>query len=242
MRYDASSSLLTPSIASGLVAGLLLMGQSVTLASALEPQVMTSEMTVAQLFRRQPGQPNQALPPPGCGPQGCQLSIDQTVLTSGQVVKASYQGKDTQILSTGERRALSLNLVSAITKRNGQIVVPAGSEIRGEVVPVQGGGQFIAQQIVVNGKPYVFAAESGTIHDIKDPRETSAGAIAGDAVIGAVGGAVVSQVLKGRIDVGEVVGGAVAGVVIGNVTAPQAVVISQNDQYDLTLTSDFTLR
>jgi hypothetical protein len=208
---------------------------------ALGSQPDARETTIAQLFRRQPGQTTQA-PPPGCGPQGCQLSIDQTVLTTGQVIKARYQGKDAQVLNSGESRAIVLNLVEPVLGRTGQVVVPRGSEIRGDVVPVQGGGQFIAQQIIVNGKPYNLAAQSGTIHDVKDPRETSVGAIAGDVVIGAAGGAVVSQVLKGRIDIGEVVAGAAAGAIIGNVTAPQAVVISQNDQFDLQVTSDFKLQ
>jgi len=242
MRYSTIHSFLKPSLAPGFVAGLLLLAQAAVATPVTENRSEATDLTVAQLFRRQPGQTPQSPIPTGCGPQGCQLSIDQTVLSTGQTVKVSYQGKDTQVLNTGESRALVLTLVDAIANRGGRVVVPAGSEIRGDVVPVQGGGQFVAKQIIVNGKPYNFAAQSGTIHDVKDPRETSVGAIAGDAVIGAVGGAVVSQVLKGRIDVGEVVGGAAAGAVIGNVTAPQAVVISQNDQFELQLTSDFMLK
>ncbi len=242
MRYSIFHSFLKPSLTPGLVAGLLLIGQAAVAMPLTEPRSEATDLTVAQLFRRQPGQTTQSPPPAGCGPQGCQLSIDQTVLAAGQTVKASYQGNDAQVLNSGESRALSLTLVNAIVSQSGRVVVPAGSEIRGDVVPVQGGGQFIAKQIVVNSKPHNFTAQSGTIHDVKDPRETSVGAIAGDAVIGAVGGAVVSQVLKGRIDVGEVVGGAAAGAIIGNVTAPQAVVINKNDQFDLQLTSDFTLK
>ena len=229
------------SMIGGLTGSLLLIGSMAMAATRPSLRVQSQDGLVAQLFPQQPGRSVPTAPPPGCGPQGCQLSIDKTLLASGQRVAVRYEGKDTQVLSTGEQRALALNLVDPIVNSAGRVVVPAGSEIRGDVVPIEGGGQFVAKQIVVNGRPYAFPAQSDTIHDVKDPRETSVGAIAGDAVIGAVGGAVVSQVLNGRIGVGEVIGGAAAGVVIGNVTAPRAVVISNGDQYELQMVDAFKL-
>lgn len=234
------------------VGGALLMGlgialltnsiSSATVASgrSIAPQQEIS--TIAQLFKNPPSSSSSsAQRPASCGPQGCRLSIDQTLLQSGQKVIARYQGKDQQIIQTGETRALIVQLAEPIVNRAGQVVIPAESEISGQVVPIEGGGQFIAKQITVNGRPYAFPAKSSTLHDVKDPRETSAGSIAGDAAIGAAGGAVVGQVLNGKIGIGEVLVGAATGVVIGNVTAPRTVVISTGDQIELQLTDQFRL-
>jgi hypothetical protein len=67
------------------------------------------------------------------------------------------------------------------------------------------------------------------LHDVKDPRETSAGAIAGDAAIGAAGGAVVGAVLGDGISLFEILGGAVAGVAVGNVTAQRVVIVEPGE-------------
>nr|WP_290226667.1 hypothetical protein [Trichocoleus desertorum] len=65
-------------------------------------------------------------------------------------------------------------------------------------MPVSGGGQFMASRLWVNGRAYRFAAESPLLHDVKDPKQTSVGAIATDAAIGAVGAIGIGKVL-GRV-------------------------------------------
>lgn len=65
------------------------------------------------------------------------------------------------------------------------------------------------------------------IKDVKDPRDTSAGAIAEDAGIGAAGGTILGEVF-GDAGVAEIVGGAAAGVATGNLTADRVVVIEPN--------------
>ena len=49
-----------------------------------------------------------------------------------------------------------------------------------------------------------------------------------DAGIGGAAGAVLGGVLRGNVQILDVLGGAAAGVLIGNVTAPQVTVIEAN--------------
>ncbi|MDX2097203.1 MAG: hypothetical protein SFW36_05455 [Leptolyngbyaceae cyanobacterium bins.59] len=220
------------------VAALLLSQGAVTVAATRSeaPSRLESRHSVAQLFRRQSPTPG------GCGPTGCRLSIDQTFLQTGQKLLSLYNGKDRQVIQTGETRKLSLNLVEPIRNRNGQVVIPADSTIEGEIVPVEGGGQFVASRMIVNGRTYNFLARSGKIADTKDPNQTDIGAIATDVAIGAAGGVVLGQILGQRgITAEQVIGGAIAGAVVGNVTAPQAVVINKGDKIELEVTEDFRL-
>ncbi|MEM7762174.1 MAG: hypothetical protein AAF298_29265, partial [Cyanobacteria bacterium P01_A01_bin.40] len=71
---------------------------------------------------------------------------------------------------------------------------------------------------------YRISAISPVLKDVKDPRDTSAGAIAEDAAIGAAGGTILGEIF-GDAGAGEILGGAAAGVVVGNVTADRVVVI-----------------
>ncbi|MEB3336467.1 MAG: hypothetical protein VKJ46_03325 [Leptolyngbyaceae bacterium] len=190
----------------------------------------------AQLFRRSPYNNRNS--------QGNRLNVGrtQTMLAAGQTIATHYGGKSQLILQTGETRKLALSLNQDIRNPSGQVVIPADTQIEGEITPVEGGGQFIATRMIINGGAYPFSAKSPTIHDVKDPQQTSAGAIAGDAAIGAAGGIVLGQVLGQRgITLEQVLGGAAAGVVVGNVTAPRAVVLDPGTEVKLQLTENFLI-
>ena len=70
------------------------------------------------------------------------------------------------------------------------------------------------------------------MRDNKDPRQTSAGAIATDAAIGAAGGYVLGEVF-GDAGFWEIAGGAAAGVLVGNTTAPLVVVVRPDQEIAL---------
>lgn len=116
------------------------------------------------------------------------------------------------------------------------ISLPAGALVRGQFEPVSGGLRYVAHSVEANGRIYSVRAASQTLHDVKDPRETSVGAVLTDAAIGAAGGAAIGGILGGgRIHVGEVIGGAAAGAVLGNVTAQRVVVIEPEQAIVLTV-------
>lgn len=122
--------------------------------------------------------------------------------------------------------------VGAATNLNGRSI-PAGAIIRGRFEPAEGGVRYVATAVEVGNQVYAVNATSELLRDIKDPRQTTTGAILTDAGIGAAGGAAVDGILRGRISVGSVLGGAAAGAIIGNTTAQRVVVLEPNQTLTL---------
>lgn len=149
-------------------------------------------------------------------------------LPVGQAIATKINRQDTLYISKGETVKASLLVAQDITAPNGTVLIPTGAIIEGQFIPVEGGSKFVAQKLTSRGATVSLQAESGLINDIKDPRETNAGAILTDAGIGGAAGAVLGGVLRGNVQILDVLGGAAAGAVIGNVTAPQVTVIEPN--------------
>jgi hypothetical protein len=122
--------------------------------------------------------------------------------------------------------------VGAATSLNGR-TIPAGSIVRGQFEPAPGGVRYVATAVEVGNQVYTVNAASELLRDIKDPRQTTTGAILTDAGIGAAGGAAIGGILTGRVSVGSILGGAAAGAIIGNTTAPRVVVIEPNQTLTL---------
>jgi predicted lipid-binding transport protein (Tim44 family) len=82
------------------------------------------------------------------------------------------------------------------------------------------------------------------INDVKDPRETGIGAIAGDAAIGAVAGGLLGGLFGGRsiIATENILGGAAISTVVGNITAPQVVVIEPSRSIGIVTSRNLTFR
>ena len=146
-------------------------------------------------------------------------------LPVGQAIATKINRQDTLYINKGETVKTSLLVAQDISANNGTVLIPAGAVIEGQFVPAEGGSKFVAQKFTSRGATVRLQAESALINDIKDPRETNAGAILTDAGIGGAAGAVLSGILRGNIQILDILGGAAAGAVIGNVTAPQVTVI-----------------
>ena len=146
-------------------------------------------------------------------------------LPVGQAIATKINRQDTLYINKGETVKTSLLVAQDISANNGTVLIPAGAVIEGQFVPAEGGSKFVAQKFTSRGATVRLQAESALINDIKDPRETNAGAILTDAGIGGAAGAVLSGILRGNVQILDILGGAAAGAVIGNVTAPQVTVI-----------------
>ncbi len=129
-----------------------------------------------------------------------------------------------ETLYLNNNRSYSYNLIAANRGVIDRIVIPQGATIVGKYVPAKGGLRYIAEAVTYDRYSYRISASSSVLEDVKDPRDTSAGAIAEDAAIGAAGGTILGEIF-GDADVKEILGGAAAGVVVGNVTADRVVVI-----------------
>ncbi len=146
-------------------------------------------------------------------------------LPVGQPIATKIDRQDTLYINKGETVNASLLVAQDIASTNGTVLIPAGAVIEGQFVPVEGGSKFVAQKFTSRGATVGLQAESALINDVKDPRETNAGSILTDAGIGGAAGAVLGGVLRGNVQIIDILGGAAASVIVGNVTAPQVTVI-----------------
>jgi hypothetical protein len=144
---------------------------------------------------------------------------------AGQAIATKINRQDNLYIAKGETVNASLLVAQDVAASNGTVLIPAGAVIEGQFVPAEGGSKFVAQKLISRGATVRLQAESALINDIKDPRETNAGAILTDAGIGGAAGAVLGGVLRGNVQIIDVLGGAAASVLVGNVTAPQVTVI-----------------
>ena len=156
--------------------------------------------------------------------------VDETSIAQASVLQAESAQEETLYLNND--RTYSYNLVAKEQGAIGDVTVPAGATIVGKYVPAEGGLQYVAEAVTYDDYSYTINASSSIIEDEKDPRDTSTGAVAEDAGIGAAGGVVLGEVL-GDAGAAEVVGGAAAGAATGNLTADRVVVIEPDSEITL---------
>ena len=147
-----------------------------------------------------------------------------------EVLQATYERDETLYLDRDGIYEYDLVLQTEATL--GGLRLPPGTVIRGQFEPAEGGLVYVANSAEVNNRIFRIDAISELMRDNKDPRQTSAGAIATDAAIGAAGGYVIGEVF-GDAGFWEVAGGAAAGVLVGNTTAPLVVVIRPDQEIAL---------
>lgn len=144
-------------------------------------------------------------------------------LAQSRTITANSAQQETLYLNND--RTYSYNLVAKEKGVIDGVVIPVGATIVGKYVPAEGGLRYIAEAVTYGRYSYSISASSPVLEDIKDSRDTSAGAIAKDAAIGAAGGTVLGEIF-GSAGAEEIIGGAVAGGVVGNLTADRVVEIA----------------
>ncbi|MDV2990515.1 MAG: hypothetical protein N4J56_000169 [Chroococcidiopsis sp. SAG 2025] len=198
--------------------------------SAILPMVMTAPAT-AQVFPSSPG--------------SSRIS-DRTTIRAGARIPVRYDEAEKIVISPKERMRLTLTVAANITNRNGTVLIPAGSLIEGELVPADGGSQFIARNLIIDdGRRQSIDASSDVIETTQLRRGVSTGSILKGAVVGAAAGAALGGLTGNRrISTGEVlIGtgvGAAGGAVLGRKKA-DVVVINPDTDLDLILDSSLTV-
>ena len=205
------------------IAGTSLLIASPSVASAMRSQLRYQAQVSQTKFANPQSAQTQA-------PQYQVAQVFRSTLSlpAGQTIATKINRQDTLYIAKGETVAASLLVAQDITANNGTVLIPAGAVIEGQFIPAEGGSRFVAQKFTSRGATVRLQAESALINDIKDPRETNAGAILTDAGIGGAAGAVLGGVLRGNVQIIDILGGAAASVLVGNVTAPQVTVIEPN--------------
>lgn len=170
-----------------------------------------------------------------------QLQVTTTRLDAGTVLSVAPPSVGaTQYFSHDTIHPVSLSVTKDVFDSFGNVAIPAGSTLRGELRPVTGGSRFFGSLLVTEQRAYSLQAVSPLIHDEKDPRQYEGGAIAEDALIGAAAGALLGVVTGGVSTLG-VIGGAAAGVGVGNVSANRAIVLRPEQPIVVSLDTPITI-
>lgn len=168
-------------------------------------------------------------------------------LPAGSTIPVIYGEEDADeiLLLPSETVPLVLTVSQTLTNNQGQVVVPAGSEVIGELRPSGDGSQFVAQELVLtNGQRVAISAtsrvftETTTIRKGVDLRDTLTG-----VVVGSGAAAVIAEITgDSRIDVLEVLTGTAVGTVAGVLLGRDRVeVITIDPMTDLNLTLNSNL-
>lgn len=188
---------------------------------------------VAQLF---PTQPTQVTP------QSPRVSVP-----SGTVIPVNSKEAEKIVVMPDETLSMTLTVARDIRSSTGTVLVPVGSTIEGELQPVEGGTQFVAQYLRIKNSnrqlPIDATSEVITETETLD-QGTDVGRILQNAAIGAAAAAVLSEVFGG-IEFLEVLTGAglgaLSGWLLGGRKTVDVVVIYPETDLDVILESDLVL-
>lgn len=167
-------------------------------------------------------------------------------IPAGTVFPVKYQ-KAKVLVAKNEKAPLTLTVASNITTSDGKVLIPAGSQVNGELQPAQNGTQFVAKELVMpDGTKMPIAATSQVITKTETiTRGTSVGTIIKDAALGGAAAAAIAAVTGDRaIATEEVLGGVAIGSLIALFLGQDKVdllVVEPNTDLNLRLSSDLVI-
>ncbi|MGB3137386.1 MAG: S-layer homology domain-containing protein, partial [Nodosilinea sp.] len=169
-----------------------------------------------------------------------QQPTGQLSVPAGAMLNVSYDKGDKVIVLPQETAALTLQVAQAVTGTNGRVLIPAGSQVVGELRPSGSGSQFVAQELVLpSGQRMAISATSQTVTTTETIREggsfleTLTGAVLGSGAAAAIAGTTGDRTI-GTL---EVLAGTATGATLGRIFGRNQVeVITINPSRDLRLT------
>ncbi|HLO88339.1 MAG TPA: S-layer homology domain-containing protein [Nostocaceae cyanobacterium] len=180
------------------------------------------------------------------------LQPTQPVQTSvtipqGTVIPIRYEKAEKILVTKEETAPLTLTTSQNVITQDGTIVIPAGSQVIGELKPSQGGSQFVAQKLVLaSGQEYNISATSNVITKTETvSKGSSTASIIRNTVLGAGAAAAVSAVTGDRaVATEEVLGGAGIGALIGlffGKSSVDLIAIEPNTDLQLTINENVVI-
>jgi hypothetical protein len=177
---------------------------------------------------------------------GAQPVASEFRIPSGTTIPVKYQ-KEKILVTRDETAPVTLTVGANVSTADGRVLIPAESQIIGQLQPAQGGSQFVAKQLVMpNGSTMPFNASSQVITKTETvTKGTSTGTFLQDAALGAAAAAGVAAVTGDRaIATEEVLGGAAIGTLIALFLGQDKVdliSVQPNTDLNLKLGSDLVL-
>lgn len=172
---------------------------------------------------------------------------NQVRIPAGNTIAVQYS-KDKILLGPDEKVPLVLNVSQNIANSQGTVLIPAGTQVVGELRTVSGGAQFFANELVfANGQRKAINATSKVVTTTeKVDKGVNVGGLLQNAALGAAAAAAISAVTGDRaIATEEVLGGAGVAALIGLFLGRNSVTLASvnpNTDLALTLNSDLLLQ
>ena len=139
-------------------------------------------------------------------------------IAQGTAIPVKYDKAEKILVTKDETSPLTLTVSQNVVTQDGSVVIPAGSQVVGQLKPATGGSQFVAEKLVLtSGQEYQLNATSDVITKTETVKKgTSLGSIIKNTVLGAGAATAVSAVTGDRaIATEEVLGGAGIGALVG---------------------------
>ncbi|MBD2522939.1 S-layer homology domain-containing protein [Nostoc sp. FACHB-133] len=139
-------------------------------------------------------------------------------IPQGTAIPVKYDKAEKILVTKDETAPLTLTVSQNVVTQDGSVVIPAGSQVIGQLKPATGGSQFVAEKLVLtSGQEYQLNASSEVITKTETVKKgTSVGSIIKNTVLGAGAATAVSAVTGDRaIATEEVLGGAGIGALVG---------------------------
>jgi hypothetical protein len=174
--------------------------------------------------------------------------VANVTIPSGTTIPVKY-AREKILVTQDETVPVTLTVDANITTSDGRVLIPAGSEIVGELRPADGGAQFVAQTLVMNGKQMPISATSGIISKTETIRKgINVGGLVKNAALGTAAAAAIAAVTGDRaIATEELLIGGGAGVVLRLISSflgrnsVELITIEPDTDLDLRLTSPLTI-
>lgn len=172
----------------------------------------------------------------------------QIKLPVGTAIPVRYARAQKILLAANEKPTpITLTVAQNIVTANGDVLIPAGSEVAGQLVMVKGGAQFVASELTLaNGQKTTLEATSNVVTQTETIRKgAGTGTILKDTVLGAAAAAGISAVTGDRAIATEEVligagAGALAGVIFGGEKV-ELIAIKPNTDLNLQLNAELVL-
>ena len=154
-------------------------------------------------------------------PIASQYIVDTTpiatsvTIPAGTTIPVKYE-RDKILVTKEETVPVTLAVAANITTSDGKVIIPAGSEVTGELRPAQNGVQFVAQTLKMGNQQMPITASSGVITTTETVRKgVNVGNLVKNAALGTAAAAAIAAVTGDRaIATEELLIGGGAGVVL----------------------------
>lgn len=166
-------------------------------------------------------------------------------LAAGSLIPVIYEGADKILVTKDESLAITVKVYRNVTNGYGEVVIPAGSQIRGEIQPARGGSAFVAETLILPNNlevPLIASSEvitrTETIDKGKNTDAIWQGALAGAAAATIIAGVTGDTAIATEEVLGGAGVGALAGFLFGGNDKKELVSIDTQRDLDLILEAD----